>query len=154
MKIAIASDHRGFEAKERILAQLAELHHEIRDFGTKSADTCDYPDYAAMAAQAVSNGDVDRAVLIGGKGIGMSIVANKFNRVRAALCYDEVSAEMSRRHNNANILCLSGDLLGEHLASRMIEVWLATPFDEGRHARRIDKITQIEQEIRKNKRIT
>ena len=148
MKIAVASDHRGFKATERILSQVAELHHEIKDFGTTTSDTCDYPDYAAKAALAVSNGEVDRAILVGGTGIGMTIVANKFRGVRAALCYDEGSAEMSRRHNDANILCLSGDLLGEQLAARMIEVWLATPFEGGRHARRIAKIAQIEQSIR------
>lgn len=147
MKIAVASDHRGFNIKDKILAQVAELHHEARDFGPSNADICDYPDFGAKAAQAVSDGDVDRAILICGSGIGMCIVANKFHGVRAALCHDDLSAEMSRRHNDANVMCLSADLLGERLASRMIELWLSTPFEGGRHARRIAKIADLEHSI-------
>ena len=145
MKIAVASDHRGFNIKDRILSQLTELHHEGRDFGPSTSDICDYPDYGAKAAQAVSEGQVDRAILICGSGIGMCIIANKFRGIRAALCHDDLSAEMSRRHNDANVMCLSADLLGERLASRMIELWLATPFEGGRHARRIAKIAEFEQ---------
>ncbi len=145
MKIAVASDHRGFNIKDRILSQLTELHHEGRDFGPSTSDICDYPDYGAKAAQAVSEGQVDRAILICGSGIGMCIIANKFRGIRAALCHDDLSAEMSRRHNAANVMCLSADLLGERLASRMIELWLATPFEGGRHARRIAKIAEFEQ---------
>lgn len=144
MKIAVASDHRGFNIKDRILSQVAELHHEARDFGPSTSDICDYPDFGAKAAQAVSDGEVDRAILICGSGIGMCIVANKFKGVRAALCHDDLSAEMSRRHNDANVMCLSADLLGERLASRMIELWLSTPFEGGRHARRIAKIAEYE----------
>lgn len=145
MKIAVASDHRGFNIKDRILSQVAELNHEPMDFGPGTADICDYPDYGARAAQAVSSGEVDRAILICGSGIGMCIVANKFKGVRAALCHDDLSAEMSRRHNDANVMCLSADLLGDRLASRMIELWLATPFEGGRHARRLAKIAEYEQ---------
>jgi len=145
MKIAVASDHRGFNIKDRILAQVAELHHEAKDFGPSTSDICDYPDFGAKAAQAVSNGEIDRAILICGSGIGMCIIANKFPGVRAALCHDDLSAEMSRRHNDANVMCLSADLLGERLASRMIELWLSTPFEGGRHARRIAKIAEYEQ---------
>lgn len=145
MKIAVASDHRGFNIKGRILAQLVELHHAAQDFGPSTADICDYPDFGAKAAQAVSDGTVDRAILICGSGIGMCIIANKFRGVRAALCHDDLSAEMSRRHNDANVMCLSADLLGERLASRMIELWLSTPFEGGRHARRIAKIAEYEQ---------
>jgi ribose 5-phosphate isomerase B len=145
MKIAVASDHRGFNVKDRILSQIAELHHEAKDFGPSNADICDYPDFGARAAKAVSSGEVDRAILICGSGIGMCIVANKFKGVRAALCHDDLSAEMSRRHNDANVMCLSADLLGERLASRMIELWLSTPFEGGRHARRIAKIAEFEQ---------
>lgn len=145
MNIAVASDHRGFNIKDRILAQIAELHHEGKDFGPSTSDICDYPDFGAKAAQAVSAGDVDRAILICGSGIGMCIIANKFRGVRAALCHDDLSAEMSRRHNDANVMCLSADLLGERLASRMIELWLSTPFEGGRHARRIAKIAEYEQ---------
>jgi len=145
MKIAVASDHRGFNVKDRILSQVAELHHEARDYGPSNSDICDYPDFGAKAAQAVSTGEVDRAILICGSGIGMCIIANKFRGVRAALCHDDLSAEMSRRHNDANVMCLSADLLGERLASRMIELWLSTPFEGGRHARRIAKIAEYEQ---------
>ncbi|MFO1040583.1 MAG: ribose 5-phosphate isomerase B [Planctomycetaceae bacterium] len=146
MKIAVASDHRGFNVKDRILAQVAELQHEALDFGPSTSDICDYPDFGAKAARAVSEGEVDRAILICGSGIGMCIIANKFRGVRAALCHDDLSAEMSRRHNDANVMCLSADLLGERLASRMIELWLSTPFEGGRHARRIAKIAEYEHE--------
>jgi ribose 5-phosphate isomerase B len=144
MKIAVASDHRGFEVKDRIVSFLSELQHECHDFGTSSAEVCDYPDYAAVAAQAVSEGRMDRAILICCSGIGMCIVANKFKGVRAALCHDDLAAEMSRRHNDSNVLCLSADLLSDRLASRMIELWLETPFEGGRHTRRIDKIAGYE----------
>ena len=147
MKIAVASDHRGFNIKDKILSQLAELHHEAQDFGPSTSDICDYPDYGAKAAQAVSDGVVDRAILICGSGIGMCIIANKFRGIRAALCHDDLSAEMSRRHNDANVMCLSADLLGERLASRMIELWMSTPFEGGRHARRIAKIADYEQSV-------
>ncbi len=146
MKIAVASDHRGFNIKDKILSQVAQLRHEARDFGPSSSDTCDYPDFGAKAAKAVSEGEVDRAILICGSGIGMCIVANKFRGVRAALCHDDLTAEMSRRHNDANILCLSADLLGDRLASRMVELWLETPFEGGRHARRIGKIAEYERQ--------
>ena len=146
MKIAVASDHRGFDVKDRILSHLAELQHESHDFGPSTADVCDYPDYAAKAAKAVSDGLMDRAILICCSGIGMCIVANKFKGVRAALCHDDLTAEMSRRHNDANVLCLSADLLSDRLASRMIELWLETPFEGGRHARRIDKISNYERD--------
>lgn len=145
MKIAVASDHRGFNIKDRILSQVIELHHEALDLGPTNSEICDYPDFGAKAARAVSEGKVDRAILICGSGIGMCIVANKFKGVRAALCHDDLSAEMSRRHNDANVMCLSADLLGERLASRMIELWLSTPFEGGRHARRIAKIAEYEQ---------
>ena len=148
MKIAVASDHRGFKIKDRILFQMAELYYEARDFGPATTASCDYPEYGAAAARAVCGGEVDRAILICGSGIGMCIVANKFRGVRAALCYDTVSAEMSRLHNDANVLCLSADLLGDRLVSRMIEVWLDTPFEGGRHTRRIAKIAEYEQRIR------
>lgn len=144
MRIAVASDHRGFSVKERILSQLVELHHEAVDFGPYSVDVCDYPDFGAKAARAVSKGEAERAILICGSGIGMCIVANKVRGIRAALCHDDLSAEMSRRHNDSNVMCLSADLLGDRLASRMVELWLSTPFEGGRHARRIAKITDLE----------
>ena len=146
MKIAVASDHRGFSIKDKILSQVLQLNHEAQDFGPLSSDTCDYPDFGAKAAKAVSDGLVDRAILICGSGIGMCIVANKFRGVRAALCHDDLTAEMSRRHNDANVLCLSADLIGDRLASRMVELWLVTPFEGGRHARRIGKIAEYERQ--------
>jgi ribose 5-phosphate isomerase B len=146
MRIAVASEHRGYKAKDRILAQVKELQHEALDFGPSNDEMCDYPDYAAKAAQAVSNGEIDRAILIGGTGIGMTIVANKFTGVRAALCHDELSAQISRSHNDANILCLSADLIGHDTAARTIKIWLETPFEGGRHARRNAKIADVEQQ--------
>ena len=150
MKIAIASDHRGFQVKSRILAQVAELGHETIDMGPLTAEIVDYPDYGAKGSRAVSEGQVERAILVCGSGIGMSIVANKFPGVRAALCHDELTAEMSRRHNDANVLCLSADLLGERLTLRMVEIWLETAFEGGRHARRIGKIAEIEHQVESN----
>jgi ribose 5-phosphate isomerase B len=146
MKIAVGSDHRGFQVKTRILAQISELGHEALDFGPPSPESVDYPDIGARVAQAVSDGEIDRGILICGTGIGMCIVANKFPGVRAASCHDDLTAEMSRRHNDANVLCLSADLLGERLVSRMVHIWLTTAFEGGRHARRIEKITQYEQQ--------
>jgi ribose 5-phosphate isomerase B len=144
MKIAIASDHRGYVIKGKILALIAELGHEASDMGTDSSDSVDYPDYGAKVAQAVSQGTVDRGILICGTGMGMCITANKFPGVRACTCHDDLTAEMSRRHNDANVLCLSADLLGDRLVNRMVEIWLKTEFEGGRHARRVEKITQIE----------
>lgn len=144
MKIAIASDHRGYQIKEKLLAQVREMNHEGLDYGPGTADSVDYPDLAAKTALAVSRGEVDRGVLICGTGIGMCIVANKFAGVRAAPCHDDLTAEMSRRHNDANILCLSADLISERFAMRMLEIWLTTEFEGGRHARRLEKIAQVE----------
>ncbi|MCS7303682.1 MAG: ribose 5-phosphate isomerase B [Thermoguttaceae bacterium] len=145
MKIAVGSDHRGFEIRGKIIQLLQRLGHEVEDHGCFSPAPCDYPDIAARVASRISRGEVDRGILICGTGIGMCIAANKFPGVRAAPCHDDFTAEMSRRHNDSNILCLSADLLGERLIDRMIEIWLNTPFDGGRHARRIQKILQLEQ---------
>lgn len=149
MRIAVASNHVGFKAKAEILSQICRLQHEAVDFGPASDEVCDYPDYAAKAAQAIIKGEVDRAILIGGTGIGMSIAANKFPGIRAALCHDDLTAEISRRHNDANVLCLSVELLGNELASRTVEVWIATAFEGGRHARRTAKIADLEQQLAK-----
>ena len=146
MKIAVASDHRGFNVKDRILAQVAELQHEALDFGPSTSDICDYPDFGAKAARAVSEGEVDRAILICGSGIGMCIIANKFRGVRAALCHDDLSAEMSRRHNDANVICLSADQLSDQVADQVVRIWLKTEFDGGRHARRLQRISELERE--------
>jgi ribose 5-phosphate isomerase B len=144
MKIAVASDHRGFVVKGKILSLLAELGHEGLDFGPEGPESVDYPDFAAKVAVAVSGGTVERGILICGTGMGMCIVANKFAGVRAAPCHDDLTAEMSRLHNDANILCLSADLLGDRLVNRMVEIWLATDFEGGRHARRLEKIAVYE----------
>jgi ribose 5-phosphate isomerase B len=144
MKIAIGSDHRGFEAKRRIVHLLQQLGHEVLDMGTDSRESVDYPDHAFPVALAVSEGRAERGILVDGTGIGMCIAANKVVGVRAAPCHDSITAEMSRRHNDANLLCLSADLLGEELTDRMVRIWLETPFEGGRHARRVEKITRFE----------
>ncbi|MSR58915.1 MAG: ribose 5-phosphate isomerase B [Planctomycetaceae bacterium] len=149
MKIAVASDHRGFTIKGKIVGLISELGHEPCDFGTDSSDNVDYPDFAAKVARAVSKGEVERGILICGTGMGMCITANKFAGVRACTCHDDLTAEMSRRHNDANVLCLSADLLGDRLVNRMVELWLKTEFEAGRHARRVEMINRIEAEREK-----
>jgi len=144
LKIAVASDHRGYEVKEKILSMVQQLGHDGQDYGPDKPDSVDYPDFGAKVAQAVSNNEVDRGILICGTGIGMSITANKFRDVRAALCHDELTAELSRMHNDSNVLCLSADLLGDKLVNRMIDTWVTTGFEGGRHARRISKIADFE----------
>ena len=145
MKIAIAADHRGRALKERVAVLLSDQGHEVLDLGTNSARSCDYPDLAYPAARAVADKKVDRAILVCGNGIGMSVCANKVHGVRAALCHDELTAEMSRRHNNSNVLCLPSDILGEELCRRIVISWLATSFEtSGRHERRVRKIGWIE----------
>jgi len=145
MKIAIAADHRGHTAKERINLLLDEMGHEVLDMGTDSTKSCDYPDMAYPAAKVVSDGQAERGILICGSGIGMSISENKIKGIRAALCHDELTAELSRRHNNANVLCLASDVLGEELMRRIVSSWLRTEFEAtGRHARRVEKIGWIE----------
>jgi ribose 5-phosphate isomerase B len=144
MKVAIGSDHRGFQVKRKIVELVQRLGHEVIDYGAASDDAVDYPDYALQVATAVAAKQVDRGVLICGTGIGMCMAANKVRGVRAALCHDDVTAEMSRRHNDANVMCLSADLLGARLIDRMIEIWLHTEFEGGRHARRVEKIKKIE----------
>ncbi|MBI5762024.1 MAG: ribose 5-phosphate isomerase B [Planctomycetes bacterium] len=145
MKIAMGADHRGVTAKSHIKAVLQELNLDVRDFGTESTKSCDYPDPAGAAARAVQSGECELGILICGTGIGMSITANKLHGIRAALCHDELTAEMARRHNDANILCLPADLVGNALMRRIVEVWLKTPFEGGRHQARIDKISTIEE---------
>jgi len=145
MKIAVGSDHRGFEAKQQIKAIITQLGHECIDVGTSDSNPVDYPDLAYPAAMAVSKGQADRAILACGTGIGMSITANKIKGIRAALCHDELSAQISRDHNDANVLCISGDLISEVLLRKIVEVWLSTEFSAGRHLRRVNKITAIEE---------
>lgn len=145
MKIAIGADHRGYHAKEKIKAMLISKGHEVFDNGTNSPASCDYPDAAYPTCKAVASGQAERGILLCGTGIGMSIIANKFRKIRAAVCHDELTAEMSRRHNDSNVLCLPADLIGEELTRRIVELWLNTAFEGGRHERRIRKISELEE---------
>jgi ribose 5-phosphate isomerase B len=144
MRVAVGSDHRGFGVKAKLVELVVKLGHEVEDVGSFSAESVDYPDVAAIVGEKISTQQVDRGILICGTGIGMCIAANKFARVRAAPCHDDLTAELSRRHNDLNVLCLSADMLGEKLIDRMVEIWLSTPFEAGRHARRVEKIATLE----------
>ena len=144
MRIAIASDHRGYLLKERITSQLTASGYDVSNEGPSSDESVDYPDFAAAVARKVSEGKADRGILICGTGIGMAIVANKFSGVRAAPCVDEVSAKLSRQHNDLNVLCLSGDLLSVNTVDRVVQTWMETDFEGGRHERRVEKIREIE----------
>ncbi len=150
MKIAIGSDHAGLELKDKIISALKEKGFDVIDYGTNGPESVDYPDYGVLVAEAVSQGKITRGILVCGTGIGMSIVANKFPVVRAALCHDLYTAEMSRRHNDSNILILAGRTLGKELALDIAETWLKTDFEGGRHQRRIEKIAEIEKKVMKN----
>ena len=144
MKVALGSDHAGFRLKERIKEFLISKGHEVIDFGTTDGESTHYPLFAKEVALAVQKGEADRGILVCGTGIGMSIAANKFKGVRAALCLNEYMARMSRLHNDANVLCLGDRVLGEDLALSIVEVWLNTPFEGGRHQKRIELISSIE----------
>ncbi len=145
MKISLAADHRGHEMKGKVAALLDESGHKVLDMGTNSSKSCDYPDMGFKAAKAVAEGVVERGITLCGTGIGMSIVTNKVKGIRAAICHDELAAQMSRRHNNANVLCLATDILGEEMMRRIVETWLETEFEDGgRHERRIRKIACVE----------
>ena len=145
MKIAVGSDHRGFDIKQQIMAIATELGHECIDVGTSDNNPVDYPDLAYLAGTAVSKKEADRAILTCATGIGMSMAANKVKGIKAALCHDELTAQISRDHNDANILCLSADQIGVVLLRKMVEVWLSTEFRGGRHERRVRKIEAIEE---------
>jgi ribose 5-phosphate isomerase B len=145
MRVAVGCDHRGVNVKQRVLELLQAFGQEAIDLGTDDHHEVDYPDIAALVAHKVSTGEVDRGVLICGTGVGMCIVANKFPGVRAAPCHDELSVEIARRHNDLNVLCLSGEILGERNVDRLVELWLRTKFEGGRHARRVQKIAEFEQ---------
>ncbi len=146
LKICLGSDHRGVQIKARLIQTLTAAGFEVIDEGTDSESSVDYPDYARHVAEKVSSGEAQRGILICGTGIGMAIAANKFRGVRAAPCYDEVMVEMSRRHNDVNILCLPGDLIGDRPIDELVLMWLQTEFDGGRHASRVQKIDEIEKE--------
>ena len=145
--MAVASEHRGGDMKAKVLEMVPALGHEGEDFGADTeSESVDYPDFASKVAGAVSKGENNLGILICGTGIGICIAANKFRGVRAAKVDDSLNAEMSRRHNDANVLCLSADLIGEESLERIVDVWIRTEFEAGRHARRVDKISQIESE--------
>ena len=145
--IALACDHAALEFKEEIKAFLKERGLEYKDFGTDSADSCHYPIYAARAAKAVANGECDRGIVICGTGIGMSIAANKVKGIRCALCNDPYSAQMTRAHNDSNVLALGARVIGIELAKMIVAVWLDTPFEGGRHQTRIDMVSDIENDL-------
>ena len=143
--IAIASDHGGYMLKEHIKAYLAAKGITCEDFGTNSTDSCDYPDFAKPAAQAVANGQCEKGIVICTTGIGISISANKVKGIRCALCTDTLTAEMTRRHNDANMLAMGAGIVGPILAERIVDTFLSTEFEGGRHARRVAKMMEIEQ---------
>jgi ribose 5-phosphate isomerase B len=145
MKIALGADHRGAASAKQLADRLKSLGHEVAIVSSLTGDTCDYPIPAYAVGRAVSGNTAERGLLICGTGIGMCIAANKIKGVRAAVVHDELSAEISRTHNDANILCLSADLLGQRLIEKITEVWLTTPFQGGRHARRLEEIQLIEE---------
>jgi ribose 5-phosphate isomerase B len=144
MRISLAADHAGFELKQRLVRELEKLGHEVSDFGTSSTESCDYPDYAIPAARAVAEGKADRAILACTNGIGMAMTANRIPGVRAALVYSARTAAMTRQHHDSNVLCLGA---GEFPADELLEwvrIWLSTPFEGGRHARRVGKFEALE----------
>jgi ribose 5-phosphate isomerase B len=149
MKTGIGCDHAGLELKNEIIKLLSALGIECIDYGTNTPESVDYPDFGEKVSEAVSSGKIERGILICGTGIGMSIVANKFPRIRASLCNDLFTAQMSRRHNDANVLVLGGRIVGKDLAKEIVKTWVNTPFDGERHASRLKKITLIENRLRK-----
>jgi ribose 5-phosphate isomerase B len=140
MNIAIGSDHAGFRYKELLKTRLAELGHAVRDFGTDSPEPCDYPTFIRPVAEAVARGEFERGIVLGGSGNGEAIVANRVPGVRCSLCWNVESAKLGRQHNNANVLSLGERMMSEAEAVAIMEVWLTTPFEGGRHQRRIDLI--------------
>lgn len=147
-KITLASDHAGFALKQVLVETAINLGYEVTDLGTISPIAAvDYPDYGIKAVNAVLSGDTPLAVILCGTGIGMSILANRFPGIRAAVCHSEFEAEVARKHNNANILCLGGRVLGEEIAIRCLKVFLSTEFEGGRHQRRLDKIDQFSSDL-------
>lgn len=144
MKISIGSDHAGYQYKQRIADHLRELGHEVIDKGTHSPDSTDYPLWIIPAAQAAVNGEADRGIVVGGSGNGEAIAANKVKGVRCALCWSDETAEFSRRHNDANVLSIGQRMVSIEIALRLIEIWLETPFEGGRHTRRIAELDRYE----------
>jgi ribose 5-phosphate isomerase B len=145
MKLAIGADHRGTAASRQLADRLRSAGHTVTLMGKMTGEPCDYPESAYIVGKAVQSGQVERGILVCGTGLGMTIAANKIKGVRATPVHDELTAELSRSHNNANVICLSADLLGQRLIEKIVDVWLATPFEGGRHERRLKKIAAIEQ---------
>lgn len=145
MKIAIGSDHAGFEAKEAAKRELEALGCEVVDCGTTSLESCDYPDFGAAVGRKVADGEVDRGVVVCGSGIGISIAANKIPGVRAALCWNEETASLARQHNDANIMSIGARFIEPELAARMIRTFLETDFAGGRHTQRVEKLTELDE---------
>jgi ribose 5-phosphate isomerase B len=144
MRVSMGCDHAGYPLKEALKEFLQEEGHEVLDFGTDSEEMVDYPDFCASAARAVVDGRADRGVVLGGSGQGEQLAANKVRGTRAALCNDLHLAELSRRHNDANVLAMGGRIVAPALAKEIVRLWLATPFDGGRHAQRLEQVAQIE----------
>ncbi len=146
-KLAIASDHAGFELKESIIAYLHDKGVELEDFGPENNDRVDYPDYGISIARAIQEKKVDRGIVICGTGVGMSIVVNRFPGIRGTLCSDLYTTKMCREHNDSNILIMGGRVIGKGLAEEIVTVWLDTPFEGGRHQKRLDKIEEIDRKL-------
>ncbi|NQU44664.1 ribose 5-phosphate isomerase B [bacterium] len=142
MKIAIASDHAGFAYKQKIVQYLKEAGHEVVDFGTNSDESCDYPRFIRPAARAVANGECERGIVLGGSGNGEAITANREKDVRCALCWNDTTARLCREHNNANMISLGERMTSLPVALDIVRIWLETPFEGGRHARRIEQIDE------------
>jgi len=146
VKIAIGADHAGYDLKVHLVAELERLGHEVLDLGTHSTESVDYPPICAAVGRTVVAGEADRGIVLGGSGQGEQIAANKVRGVRAALCNDLFTARLSREHNDANVLAMGGRIVAPGLATEILELWLATPFDGGRHERRVAQIAEIENE--------
>ena len=147
-KIALASDHGGFDLKESVIAHLLNTGWEVDDLGPHSGDSVDYPDYGIKLAEAVAEKRVQRGIVICGTGIGMSIVVNRYHGIRGTLCSDLFTAKLCREHNDSNILIMGGRVIGKGLAAEIVNTWLNTPFEGGRHQRRLDKINQIDASLK------
>ena len=143
MKISLGTDHAGFRYKEKVKALLTELGHEVKDFGTFSEESVDYPVFIRPAAEAVARGECDRGIVFGGSGNGEAMVANKVHGVRCALCWNEEVAQLSRQHNDANVLSLGQRVIAEDLVLKIVRVWLDTPFEGGRHQKRVEQLNAM-----------
>ena len=146
MKIALGCDHGGYELKQHIIKVLEKLGHECEDFGCYNLDSCDYPDFGAAAAKAVAEGKCDKGIVICTTGIGISIAANKVKGIRCAHCADCLQAAMTRKHNDANMMAIGAGFTGKNMAERMVEVFLSTEFEGGRHERRVNKVMALEEQ--------